>query len=132
MHLMRLHANFSILSAENYALRKAATAQPMGLPSIPRPERGVAGNGFNLRAAMELEEDHMLYCTVRVSYFFFVTSISSNHTQRCIRSLVDRAGLDYTVPWYSQPKETVGKIIGAVSPPSLFFLLHSYTQVHMF
>jgi len=55
------------LSAENNALWKASTAQPMGLRMIPRPEKGVAGNGFNLRAAMELEDDHMLYCTVCVS-----------------------------------------------------------------
>jgi hypothetical protein len=62
-----------IWSAENDALRKASTSQPTGLASIPRPEKGVAGKGFNLRAAMGLGEDPMLYCTVRVSlivYYF--------------------------------------------------------------
>lgn len=66
-----LHAN-PILSAENNILRKAATAQSTGLPSIPRPEKGVAGNGFNLRAAMGLEDDQTLYCTVRVSHFLLL------------------------------------------------------------
>jgi hypothetical protein len=55
------------LSAENNALQKASTTQPMGLPIIPQPEKGVAGKGFNLRAAMDLEENNMLYCTVHVS-----------------------------------------------------------------
>ena len=60
-----------ILSAENNALRMAA-AQPTGLPSIPRPEKGTAGNGFNLCAAMELEDDPILYGAVRVSQFFSI------------------------------------------------------------
>ena len=53
------------LSAENDALQKAST--PMGLPIIPWPEKGVAGKGVNLCAAMDLEENNMLYCTVCVS-----------------------------------------------------------------
>ena len=69
-----------ILSAENDALRKAATSQPMGLSSIPWPGRGVAGNGFNLRAAIELEDDKSLYCTLHVSFIIIITSILSNHT----------------------------------------------------
>ena len=56
-----------ILSAENDALWKASTTQPMGLPIIPQPEKGVAGKGFNLHAAMDLQENNTLYCTVRVS-----------------------------------------------------------------
>jgi hypothetical protein len=55
------------LSAENDALWKASTTQLMGLPIIPQPEKGVAGKGFNLRAAMDLEENNTLYCTVYVS-----------------------------------------------------------------
>ena len=70
-----------ILSAENNALRKATATQPAGLSTIPRPEKGVASNGFNLRAAMELGDDHMLYCTVCVSiifyYLFFLSTIPS-------------------------------------------------------
>ena len=69
-----------ILSAENDALQKATTAQPTGLSSIPRPGRGVAGNGFNLRAAMELEDDKLLYFTLCVSFIIIITSILSNHT----------------------------------------------------
>jgi hypothetical protein len=64
------------LSAENDALRKAVNAQPTGVRSIPRPAKGVAGNGFNLRAAMELDDNYTLYCSVRVSlifyYFYFI------------------------------------------------------------
>ena len=59
------------LSAENDALRKATNAQPRGLPTVPRPEKGVAGNGFNLRTAMGLDDDPMLYCSVRVSLFSY-------------------------------------------------------------
>ena len=59
-----------IILAENNALRLVASAQPTGLPSIPRPAKGVAGNGFNLRTAMGLEDDNSQYCTVRVSSFF--------------------------------------------------------------
>ena len=66
MTLICFHANFIILSAENNALRMAAKAQPTGLPSIPRPVKGVAGNGFNLRTTMELDDDPTLYRTVRV------------------------------------------------------------------
>lgn len=59
------------LSAENDALRKATNAQPVGLPTIDRPEKGVAGNGFNLRTAMGLDDDPTLYCSVRVSLFSY-------------------------------------------------------------
>jgi hypothetical protein len=55
------------LSAENDALQKASTTQPMGLPIIPQLEKGVTGKGFNLRAAMDLEKNNTLYCTVCVS-----------------------------------------------------------------
>ena len=55
------------LSAKNDALWKASTTQPMGLPIIPQPEKGVAGKGYNLHAAMDLEENNTLYCTVCVS-----------------------------------------------------------------
>jgi hypothetical protein len=55
------------LSAENDALQKASTTQPMGLLIIPQPEKGVAGKGFNLCAAINLEKNNMLYCTVHVN-----------------------------------------------------------------
>jgi len=111
-----------ILSAENNALRMAAAQPTTGLPSIPRPEKGTAGNGFNLCAAMELGDDPILYGTVRVSRSSsFILFLFMNLAQRCVRSLADRAGLDYTIRWHAQNKETVGKIIGAVSPINLFF-----------
>jgi hypothetical protein len=114
--------------AENNALRRAAAAvQPTGLPYIPRPVKGVAGNGFNLRTAMELGDDPILYSTVRVSRFFSLfLFLFMNHVQRCVRTLADRAGLDYMVSWHSQNKELVGKIIRAVSLLiiNLFFLIY--------
>ena len=61
-----------ILSAKNNALCKATAAKPTGLSSIPQPEKGVAGNGFNLHAVMGLGDDHTLYCTVRVSFFLLL------------------------------------------------------------
>jgi hypothetical protein len=67
MSLIHFVLTSVIWSAENDALRKATTTRPTGLPSISRPEKGVAGNGFNLRIAMELEDDKTLYCTIRVS-----------------------------------------------------------------
>jgi hypothetical protein len=74
LNLLHFYINFSICPAENDALRKASTAQPTGLASIPRPEKGVSGKGFNLRAAMGLGEDPTLYCTVRVSFFYLLLS----------------------------------------------------------
>jgi hypothetical protein len=115
-----------ILLAENTALRRAATTQSTSLPTIPRPQNGVAGKGFNLCAAMELE-DPTQYGTVRVSQFLLLfLFLFMNHAQRCVRTLVDRAGLDYMVSWHSQNKELVGKIIGAVSLliVNLFFLIY--------
>jgi hypothetical protein len=69
----RLALLFAILtttlttSAENDALRKAAAAKETAATMIPRPQRGTAGNGFNLQAAMGLEDDYDLYATLRVS-----------------------------------------------------------------
>ena len=105
-----------------YGRAKASTVQPTGLPVIPQPEKGVVGNGFNLHTAMELDNDHTLYCTVCVSLKSYTFILLSTHTQHCIHNLAERARLDCTIPWHGQPKETIGKIIGAVSP-SLFFSL---------
>jgi hypothetical protein len=68
------------LPAENDALWKASTAQPTGLPIIPRPEKGGARKGFNLYTARELEDNQMLYCSVRVSFNIFTFIFLSNHT----------------------------------------------------
>ena len=68
------------LSAGNNALQKAYTAQPTGLLIIPQPEKGVACNGFNIHASMELENDHALYCTVHMSLNPYTFIFLSNHT----------------------------------------------------
>ena len=54
-------------SAENNALRKAAAAKETAATMIPCPQRGAAGNRFNLQAAMGLEDDYDLYATLHVS-----------------------------------------------------------------
>lgn len=58
----------------------------------------------------------VLYDPGEFKSFLLLLSLSY-YTQRCVRSLADRAGLDYAVPWHGQPKEIVGRIIGAVSAP---------------
>jgi hypothetical protein len=59
------------LLAENAALRKANTMKENVGPMISRPEKGSAGNGFNLQAKMGLANDDELYGALRVSHFFF-------------------------------------------------------------
>ena len=73
-----------------------------------------------------------LLCCPHKFFQAFIISLPYVSSQCCIRSLADRARLDYAVPWHSQSKETVSKIIGAVSSPSLFFFLviDHITQAH--
>ena len=40
----------------------------------------MVGNGFNLHAAMELDDDRTLYCTVHVSLKSDIFTLLSNHT----------------------------------------------------
>ena len=63
--------------AENAALHKTNGMKENVGPTIPWPEKGSAGNGFNLRAKMGLEDDDELYGALRVSYFLFFTLILS-------------------------------------------------------
>lgn len=82
---------------------------------IPRPMKGVAGNGFRLQAAMLLQDNKPLYAALRVSPFLYQVSSSFLHRlQRCVRDLGDMAGLDCSVTWPRQPKEKISKIIAAV------------------
>ena len=60
--------------AENAALRKAnIMKENVGL-MIPWPEKGSAGNRFNLQARMGLKDDDELYGALRVSSFLFLHS----------------------------------------------------------
>jgi hypothetical protein len=56
-------------SAENDALRKAAAAKENTDMMIPQPpsRSGVAGNRFNLQAAMRLQNDTNMYIALCVS-----------------------------------------------------------------
>jgi hypothetical protein len=47
---------------------------------IPRPAKGVAGNGFHLQTAMLLQENKPLYAALRVSASFkFCSSFKFPH-----------------------------------------------------
>jgi hypothetical protein len=48
------------LLAENVALREANTMKENVRPMISQPEKGSAGNGFNLQAKMGLANDDEL------------------------------------------------------------------------
>jgi len=83
-------------------------------PMIPWPEKGSAGNGFNLQAKMGLADDE-LYGALRVSYFlFFLHAFLSEDLQCCVRDAVNKAGLDCRIKWYHQPKHLVAQVIGVV------------------
>ncbi|KAF9457720.1 hypothetical protein BDZ94DRAFT_1326070 [Collybia nuda] len=62
---------------------------------IPRPPRGVAGDGYNLQVAMELQDDTELYKAIRC----------------CVCTLVANAGLDPLVFWNRQPSVVISQII---------------------
>jgi hypothetical protein len=102
------------LLAENAALHKANIMKENVRPMIPRPEKGSSGNGFNLQAKMGLADDDELYGALRVSYFLFLHSFLSEDLQRCVRDAVNKAGLDYRIKWYCQPKHLIAQVIGVV------------------
>lgn len=108
--------NLLLWTAENDALRKAASKKENVKEGdkIPRPAKGVAGNGFRLQTAMLLQDNKPLYAALRVSPCLFCSSFP-HHSQRCVRDLGDMAGLDCSVTWPRQPKEKISKIIAAVS-----------------
>lgn len=58
-----------MFAAENDALRKtlAVKEHDTGMNMIPRPDKGGAGNGFNLQEAMGLADDPETYSVLRVS-----------------------------------------------------------------
>jgi hypothetical protein len=58
------------LLAENAALCKANTMKENVGPTTSQPEKGSAGNRFNLQAKMGLANDDELYGALRVSHFF--------------------------------------------------------------
>lgn len=100
--------------AENAALRKANTVKENVAPMITRPEKGSAGNGFNLQANMGLKDDDELYGALRVSSFLSLHSFLSEDLQRCVRDAVNKAGLDYAIKWHRQPKHLIAQVIGVV------------------
>ena len=70
--------------AENTALCKTNAMKENVRPTIPQPEKGSAGNGFNLQAKMGLEDDDELYGALRVSYFLFLHSFLAEDLQHCV------------------------------------------------
>jgi hypothetical protein len=57
-----------MFAAENDALRKTLAMKDRVTTIIPRPEKGVAGSGFNLQEAMGLADDAETYALLRVSH----------------------------------------------------------------
>ena len=53
--------------AENDALRKTLALKECVSTTIPRPEKGIAGNGYNLQEAMGLADDGATYALLWVS-----------------------------------------------------------------
>ena len=86
---------------------------------IPRPAKGVAGNGFRLQTAMLLEDNKPLYAALHVSSRL-VCSFFPHCLQRCVCDLGDMAGLDCSITWPRQPKEKISKIIAAVGSFEFF------------
>jgi len=102
------------LLAKNAALHRANTTKENVRPMIPWPEKGSAGNGFNLQAKMGLADDE-LYGALQVSYFFFVLhTFLSEDLQHCVWDVVNKAGLDCRIKWYHQPKHLIAQVIGVV------------------
>jgi len=65
-----------LFAEENSALRMTLAAKEQATTMIPRPEKGIAGNGFNLQVAMGLADDAETYSLLRVSLFFCTLSSS--------------------------------------------------------
>lgn len=75
--------------AENDALRKslAANSKEHDMNIIPRPEKGIAGKGFNLQEAMGLADDDETYALLRVSSLSYsVHTYFQVFAHDCIRS----------------------------------------------
>ena len=56
-----------MFAAENDALRMTLAVKEHVTTMIPRPEKGIAGHGFNLQEAMGLADDGQTYNLLRVS-----------------------------------------------------------------
>jgi len=96
-----------LFAAENDALRKTLAAKEHVTTMVPRPEKGVAGNGFNLREAMGLADDVETYTLLRVSSFSAHTYLQVTH---------DYSALYGT--WPLKPGSTVG-YCGSANPKTL-------------
>jgi hypothetical protein len=72
-----------VLAAENNALRMTLAVKERVTTTIPRPEKGVAGKGFNLQEAMGLADDGETYSLLRVSPTNVRTYLSLMIVARC-------------------------------------------------
>lgn len=72
-----------LFAAENNALRLTLAVKERVKLMIPRPEKGVAGNGFNLQEAMGLADDGDTYNLLRVSPPSMPTYLSLMILARC-------------------------------------------------
>ena len=100
--------------AENEALHKANAMKENVGPVITWPEKGSAGNGFNLQAKIGLTDDSELYGALHVSYLLFFTLIISEDLQCCVQDAVNKASLNYQIKWPHQPKHIISQVIRVV------------------
>jgi hypothetical protein len=78
-HWLSLCSTSFLFAAENKALRTSLALKESATTMIPRPEKGVAGNGFNLQEAMGLADDAEKYNLLRVSPTTLCTCSSLAH-----------------------------------------------------
>jgi hypothetical protein len=114
-HVIYATTNFPY-PAELDQLRKLNALQNHAKPkTIPRPDTGTAGQDWNLRTEMQLDDNRDLYLTLRVSMLLYFTSISSDfHHQECVHDVITKSSLKYNVPWKRQDKILIGNIFRVV------------------
>ena len=82
---------------------------------IDRPARGTAGQDWNLREMMRLQDNKTLYLSIRVSCNKFLNYMTYNTFQRTVRDLVIRSPMDLNVPWKNQDAQIIADIMALVS-----------------
>ena len=80
-YIIQCNLNLLLWTAENDALHKAASGKENVKEEvkIPRPAKGIAGNGFHLQTAMLLQDNKPLYAALHVSLCFFFRGRSFPH-----------------------------------------------------
>jgi hypothetical protein len=80
---------------------------------------------------MGLTNDDELYGALRVSHFLKknLHSFLSEELQCCVRDTVNKAGVDYRIKWYHQPKHLIAQVIRVVHCPLPIFYKFPFIQI---